>query len=158
MLDSVMLDGTKFDNAILGSAMFDSAMQCCTTLSLNAQICGFYICKFANCNPAISSNTSCLNAAHTIGCFFGRCSIKVKSLHFNVIPKVILIKLQIAGRAAGARSHFVRTRSVHEGLLATAHRDLARQIQKYKDTKTQRHAQCTRVCWQLHFHFCLFSQ
>ena len=39
MLDSVMLDGTKFDNAILGSAMFDSAMQCCTTLDLNAQIC-----------------------------------------------------------------------------------------------------------------------
>ena len=100
---------------------------------------------FANCNPAISSNALCLNAAHTIGCFFWQMQYKGKIVtfpHFNVIPKVILIKLQIGGRGAGARSHFVRTRSVHEGLLATAHRDLARssgqtntKIQIYKDMR-----------------------
>ena len=143
MLDSVMLDGTKFDNAILGSAMFDSAMQCCTTLNLNAQICGFHICKLQPCDLKQCFMLEC-SAYNWV--LFWQMQYKGKIVtfqHFNVIPKVILIKLQIGGRAAGARSHFVRTRSVHEGLLATAHRDLARssgqtntEIQRYKDTKT----------------------
>ena len=143
MLDSVILDGTKFDNAILGSAMFDSAMQCCTTLSLNAQICGFHICKLQPCDLKQCFMLEC-SAYNWV--LFWQMQYKGKIVtfqHFNVIPKVILIKLQIAGRVAGASSHFVRTRSVHEGLLATAHRDLARssgqtntEIQIYKDTKT----------------------
>ena len=142
MLDSVMLDGTKFDNAILGSAMFDIAMQCCTTLSLNAQICEFHICKLQPCDLKQCFMLECSEHNWVL---FWQMQYKGKIVtfpHFNVIPKVILIKLQIAGRGAGARSHFVRTRSVHEGLLATAHRDLARssgqtntKIQIYKDMR-----------------------
>ena len=103
MLDSVILDGTKFDNAILGSAMFDSAMQCCTTLNLNAQICGFHICKLQPCDLKQCFMLEC-SAYNWV--LFWQMQYKGKIVtfqHFNVIPKVILIKLQTDWtRAEGA--------------------------------------------------------